>query len=440
MVDKNLFLYDLAVVSIMKNEEPYVKEWLDYHLLAGVDHFYIYDNDSTPEFKKILQPYIDAGIVTYSSYPGKARQLEAYFDAVQLYRFSCRYMSWIDADEFIFPKSKPTIVEVVDEILQDKPRVGGLSVNLNAYGSNNLEKADYNVGVLERFTRRAENNWTPPHEEIESIKKAGNAHVSTIANPRRVNFFPTPHAPVYVDTCHAVNENGDIVKGYLNFPVTTEKIVMNHYHTKSYEEYEKKVMRGNADHVENHYKLARFSYSDRNEVFDDSILNYRNTRQAELMPDGDIEELFKQKRIDYFGLVRMLMKNLSPIAKGTATEQFLEGNLDNFLTCLNLSLFLRETFFDENQAKRFEELSLNAIEMALFQEQGIANIKLLLDEMPKILTLPYAIVEIIRKSLLKIIPDIMISYRLNNIWSGFSKLEYQWKMLKTFNAYVKNLR
>ena len=57
MVDKNLFLYDLAVVAIMKDEEPYVKEWLDYHLLAGVDHFYIYDNDSKEEFKKILQPW-----------------------------------------------------------------------------------------------------------------------------------------------------------------------------------------------------------------------------------------------------------------------------------------------------------------------------------------------------------------------------------------------
>ena len=38
-VEKNLFLYNLAVVSIMKNEAPYVKEWLDYHILAGVENF-----------------------------------------------------------------------------------------------------------------------------------------------------------------------------------------------------------------------------------------------------------------------------------------------------------------------------------------------------------------------------------------------------------------
>ena len=34
---------DLAIVTIMKNEAPYVKEWLDYHMLVGVKKFYIYD-------------------------------------------------------------------------------------------------------------------------------------------------------------------------------------------------------------------------------------------------------------------------------------------------------------------------------------------------------------------------------------------------------------
>ena len=49
-VDKNLFLYDLAFVSIMKDEGSYIKEWLDYHLLAGVNHFFIYDNESEDNF------------------------------------------------------------------------------------------------------------------------------------------------------------------------------------------------------------------------------------------------------------------------------------------------------------------------------------------------------------------------------------------------------
>ena len=36
----------LSVCAIFKNEGRFLKEWLDYYLLAGVDHFYLYDNGS----------------------------------------------------------------------------------------------------------------------------------------------------------------------------------------------------------------------------------------------------------------------------------------------------------------------------------------------------------------------------------------------------------
>ena len=42
-----IFRYKIAVVAIMKNEGDYIKEWLDFHLKVGVEHFFIYNNDST---------------------------------------------------------------------------------------------------------------------------------------------------------------------------------------------------------------------------------------------------------------------------------------------------------------------------------------------------------------------------------------------------------
>ena len=114
MVDKNLFLYDLAVVSIMKNAAPYVEEWLNYHLLAGADHFYIYDNESEDNFKEILQPYIDAGLVTYIFYPGNRQLMAAYNDAIDNFKFECRYMTFVDDDEFILPRENVSITEVED--------------------------------------------------------------------------------------------------------------------------------------------------------------------------------------------------------------------------------------------------------------------------------------------------------------------------------------
>ena len=105
MVDKDLFLYDLAVVAILKNEGPYLKEWLDYHLLAGVDHFYLYDNESPDNQAEVAKPYVEAGLVTYIPFPGIAMQMPAYNDAINRFKFQARYMAFIDGDEFIYPKS-----------------------------------------------------------------------------------------------------------------------------------------------------------------------------------------------------------------------------------------------------------------------------------------------------------------------------------------------
>ena len=159
MIDKNLFLYDLAIVAIMKNEGRYLKEWLDYHLLAGVEHFYLYDNDSTDNQAEVAKPYVEAGLVDYFFLPGKVMQLVAYNDAVNRFKFQCRYMAFIDLDEFIYPKTNRSITEVVDEILSNAPNAAGLSIHWQIYGSNGQEKADYSRGVLERFTRRAEKNF-----------------------------------------------------------------------------------------------------------------------------------------------------------------------------------------------------------------------------------------------------------------------------------------
>ena len=61
--------YYLAICAIAKNEGPYFKEWIEWHLNHGVDKFYIYDNESTDDTKSILEPYIKRGIVDYKYWP-----------------------------------------------------------------------------------------------------------------------------------------------------------------------------------------------------------------------------------------------------------------------------------------------------------------------------------------------------------------------------------
>ena len=422
-VDKNLFLYDLAVVAIMKNEAPYVKEWLDYHLLAGVEHFYIFDNESPDNLKEILQPYVDAGIVTYIFYPGKARQYEAYNEAIQKYKFFCRYIAFIDADEFIFPQSNKSIVEVTDEILADKPKAGGLATNIYYFGSNNLETADYSKGVLERFTRRAPIDWIP----LISNKSlpGGTAHVSTITIPRKVHHFGNPHYAYYFEGFFAVNSEGGRVQTYYNNPPIVDKIVMNHYSVKSKEEYLTKIARGTADNKNNIYNQQRFERDDHNEVFDDSILKYRDARQKLPLETDNAK---KQR------LYTALLKNVSPTFGKNPNKKIFEGKMETFLTCLKVASYLRENLLNETVGKFFEEVTLDAVNKTLKTAISPADLRLLIFELPNILKMNYPAVENIRQSCIKLIPKFMDKFRtpIAGDWQEFIKLQYLLEMLKTF--------
>lgn len=419
-VDKSLFLYDLAVVAIMKNEAPYVKEWVEYHLLAGVNHFYIYDNESPDNLKEVLQPYINAGIVTYIFYPGKSRQMESYNNAVHKFKFLSRYMAFIDGDEFIFPQNNKSIVEVLDEIFEKYPNVGGLGINQFDFGSNGQQKADYSKGVLERFTRRASVDWA-----LENFTSTIN--IKSITNPRKVKIIPNPHFAVYFENFHAVNENGDVVPSYLNKPPTVDKMILNHYQSKSFEEYEKKVKRGNADHFNNHYVLKNFELIDRNEVFDDRILKYRANRYH--MDGGIIHPT------NYAKCYSALLQNLSMTFVISTPRNFYIDKLETFLTCRKLIEHMNGKILDENSKKLLEEAALNAIYKSLIVNTSIADLRLLFEELPNILTLNYPVVQDIRKVCINILPQFMNIFRVNNYWQGFNELEYLLNMLKTFDSY-----
>lgn len=53
--------HHLAVCAIAKNEGPYFKEWVEWHLSQGVDKFYVYDNESNRRHKADSRTLHQAG-------------------------------------------------------------------------------------------------------------------------------------------------------------------------------------------------------------------------------------------------------------------------------------------------------------------------------------------------------------------------------------------
>ena len=455
-VDKNLFMYDLVAVTIVRDEAPYIKEWIDYHLLAGVNHFFIYNNDSSDNLQEVLKPYTEKKLVTISPAPQTHRHLEAYNDAVHNLRYFCRLMAFIDVDEFIFPKDGKSISQVTDEILETTD-ADGLAINLHNFGSNNLEKADYNVGVLERFTRRAVDDWAPLENDIPS----GNAAVRIIADPRRIKCFTNPHVPKFLDGCKCVNANGVEVTENFSVPVTADKIVINYYVTKSRAEYAEKVHRRETAKFAKRNELVGFDVNDRNEVVDEEILTYRENLRAERVPKGDALKFFAEKnRINGGRMLKGLVENLTPEFKKNnlkiyfqneknrknyfndmiklyqnAPPKFFEGDFETFLICLNVSLYLKKGYLDELTGALFEEASLNALCQTFFTSISVVDLRLLIDELPRILTLPYKAVDSLFVGTHSTFTQFLQYFRTNGEMEKFEELTYLMRMIQTLAAY-----
>lgn len=144
--------YNLGVCVIVKNEGNYIEEWIRYHQLIGIDIIYLYDNDSNDNTYDKLLPFINSGYVLYEKICGHGRQLDAYNNCLKEHRFDCKYLAFIDADEFIFKvDTKQEITSIIDSIMELDNNAGGIAINWRMFGSSGLEQRPESGGGIGKF-------------------------------------------------------------------------------------------------------------------------------------------------------------------------------------------------------------------------------------------------------------------------------------------------
>ncbi len=104
----------LGVAVIIRDEAPYLPEWLAYHHALGVQHFFIYDNGSTDELHEVIEPWVNHGLVTLVHWPLPGGQIDAYSHALRFYGPSLGWLAFFDVDEFIVPLVDDDILTLLE--------------------------------------------------------------------------------------------------------------------------------------------------------------------------------------------------------------------------------------------------------------------------------------------------------------------------------------
>lgn len=127
----------LTIATIVRNETPYMREWVAFHLAMGADRLIIYDNMSTDGLSEAVADFVRLGrveIVPWPHFIDRADFLKTgAAHAIVYTRRTTRWLALIDADEFLFSPTGAPIPEILRRY-EDLPALIVYWVNFGTSG------------------------------------------------------------------------------------------------------------------------------------------------------------------------------------------------------------------------------------------------------------------------------------------------------------------
>ncbi len=291
-----------TIITTMKNEGPFILEWIAYHRVIGVDNFLVFTNDctdGTDAFHDLLQ---EKGIVQHRDNPFKKTGLKPQHAALQA-----------GENEDIIKNADWVICMDVDEFINIKVGDGTLSSLFDAVGDANMISLTWRLfgnsdihefkdgPILADYSRCAHEMTRKPHQawgfktlfrNIGLFKKLG------VHRPKGLN-------PQLWESINWVNGSGNPMpkEFFRNAWRSTQETVgydlvcLNHYAVRSAESFLVKRDRGRVNHVDRDQGLAYWFRMNHNVAEDHSIQRMLPALQAEmdkLLSDPDIAEMHEK--------------------------------------------------------------------------------------------------------------------------------------------------
>lgn len=228
------------VITCAKNENCYIREWIQHYLDLNFDKVIVCDNNDDESLLDIISDYIEQGAVEVFD----CRGLDAF--QVQLYAMFCsegnyKWCAYFDCDEFL----ELGLYTDIKEYLDNKESEICISFNWMVYGSNGKIFKD-GQGVQERFkyptypiSTFVENCY------IKSIVRGGDNFKNCWFNGSHMPLKDESYKQCIGGYFWKENNSHQIL------PPRYKEGYIKHYYTKSYEEWVGKANRGWPDGTNN---------------------------------------------------------------------------------------------------------------------------------------------------------------------------------------------
>ena len=277
-----------AIVTCMKNEGPFVLEWIAYHRVIGVDDFLVYTNDCTDGTDTLLDLLQDHGIVQHRENPFRqmtdVKPQHAALAAAESEAIMAR-AGWaicMDVDEFIN-------VHAGAGHLRDLYRAVGdanmISLTWRLFGNSDLDTYE-DVPTPARFDRCAPEVIRKPHQAWGFKTLFRNLGIYKKMGVHR----PKGLRPDLWEETSWVNGSGmpmprEMLRNGWRSTIETygyELVTLNHYAVRDAESFLVKRDRGRVNHVERDQGLGYWFRMNNNAEADRSIRRMLPALDAEL--------------------------------------------------------------------------------------------------------------------------------------------------------------
>ena len=223
---------DVAMCIIVRCENPYLREWCDHYINLGVKKIFLYDNSREGDERpaEVLTGYGDAvEIIDYTTV-GLGAQVKAYTDCYMRHWRDYGWIGFLDADELVRIDDGRTLPEYLGEMQGDV-----VLLSWRVMTDSGLTHYDPRP-MSERFTvAKAEPSCDNGCEFVKSFVRGGLFGL---------DFNVQPHVPHRMGPLKVVNAIGEDVRLYPAIEPNYKVAWIDHYLTKTAEEYVGKIGRG----------------------------------------------------------------------------------------------------------------------------------------------------------------------------------------------------